>query len=143
MGQLRQVFNDTEAEVLWPIVGAVEETELLAGAKTKPDKSLIYPVDSKQLPRELAAVEWPPENFPIRHTKIREGKVCNVQEFLFPTLCLLMFSVVVYMTSSGDPSAMASSCRLTGKGRRNSPALQISRISKNSVQNHKRSCLST
>ena len=59
--QLRQVFNDTDAEVLWLIVGAPEELELLLNAKTKPDLSLIYPVDPKQLPRELAGVEWPPQ----------------------------------------------------------------------------------
>src|SRR5919197_2370512 len=51
--QLRQVFNDTNAEVLWLIVGAPEETEFLPGAETKPDMSLIYPVDPKQLPKEL------------------------------------------------------------------------------------------
>jgi mannose-6-phosphate isomerase-like protein (cupin superfamily) len=60
--QLRQVFNDTEAEVLWLVVGAPEELELLATATTKPDLSLIYPVDPKQLPRELAGVEWPPKS---------------------------------------------------------------------------------
>jgi mannose-6-phosphate isomerase-like protein (cupin superfamily) len=59
--RLRQVFNDTDAEVLWLVVGAPEETEFLPGAKTKPDLSLIYPVDPKQLPKELAGVEWPPE----------------------------------------------------------------------------------
>jgi mannose-6-phosphate isomerase-like protein (cupin superfamily) len=57
--ELRQVFNDSEAEVLWLIVGAPEETELLSGAKGKPDISLIYPVDPKQLPKELSGVEWP------------------------------------------------------------------------------------
>jgi len=60
--QLRQVFNDTDAEVLWLIVGAPEETELLPTAKIKPDLSLIYPVDPKQLPEELAGVEWPPKS---------------------------------------------------------------------------------
>ena len=60
--QLRQVFNDTDSEVLWLIVGAPEETELLPDAKTKPDMSVIYPVDPKQLPEELAGVAWPPEN---------------------------------------------------------------------------------
>ena len=60
--QLRQVFNDTEADVLWLIVGAPEETEFLPGAKTRPDMSLIYPVDPKQLPKELAGVEWPPRS---------------------------------------------------------------------------------
>jgi uncharacterized cupin superfamily protein len=59
--QLRQVFNDTETEVLWLIVAAPEEVEFLPGAKTKPDMSLIYPVDPKQLPKELAGAEWPPE----------------------------------------------------------------------------------
>ena len=57
--QLRQVFNDTDADVLWLIVGAPEELEFLPDAKTKPDMSLIYPVDPKQLPEELAGVEWP------------------------------------------------------------------------------------
>jgi mannose-6-phosphate isomerase-like protein (cupin superfamily) len=60
-GQLRQVFNDTDAEVLRLIVGAPEELEFLPGAKTKPDMTLIYPVDPKQLPKELAGVEWPPK----------------------------------------------------------------------------------
>ena len=60
--QLRQVFNDTESDVLWLIVGAPEEVEFLSGAKTKPDMSLIYPVDPKQLPKDLAGVEWPPKS---------------------------------------------------------------------------------
>jgi len=59
--QLRQVFNDTDVEVLWLIMGAPEETEFFPGATSKPDMSLIYPVDPKQLPRELAGVEWPRE----------------------------------------------------------------------------------
>src|SRR6266550_572543 len=59
--QLRQVFNDTDAEVLWLIVGAPEELEFLPGAKTKPDTLLIYPVDPKQLPKELLGVQWPPK----------------------------------------------------------------------------------
>jgi mannose-6-phosphate isomerase-like protein (cupin superfamily) len=59
--EVRQVFNDTEAEVLWLIVAAPEETEFLSAAKTKPDMSLIYPVDPKQLPKELAGVDWPPK----------------------------------------------------------------------------------
>ena len=57
--QLRQVFNDTDAEVLWLIVGAPEELEFLPGATTKPDMSLIYPTDPTQLPKELAGVQWP------------------------------------------------------------------------------------
>ncbi len=56
--QLRQMFNDTDTDVLWLIVGAPEEAEALPGAKT--DMSLFYPVDPKQLPKELAGVEWPP-----------------------------------------------------------------------------------
>jgi mannose-6-phosphate isomerase-like protein (cupin superfamily) len=60
-GSLRQVFNDTEAEVLWLIVGAPEEVEFLPTAMQKPDMSQIYPVDPKQLPKELNGVEWPPK----------------------------------------------------------------------------------
>jgi mannose-6-phosphate isomerase-like protein (cupin superfamily) len=59
--QLRQVFNDTDAEVLWLIIGGPEELELLQGAKSQIDLSLIYPVDPKQLPKELAGAEWPPK----------------------------------------------------------------------------------
>src|SRR5213595_2697149 len=59
--QLRQVFNDTDSEVLWLIVGAPEELEFLPDAKSKPDISLIYPVDPKQLPKEFSGVEWPPK----------------------------------------------------------------------------------
>ncbi|OLC29181.1 MAG: cupin [Verrucomicrobia bacterium 13_1_40CM_4_54_4] len=58
--QLRQVFNDTETDVLWLVVAAPEEAELLPDAKT--DMSLFYPVDPKQLPRELAGLEWPPKS---------------------------------------------------------------------------------
>jgi mannose-6-phosphate isomerase-like protein (cupin superfamily) len=60
--QLRQVFNDTDSEVLWLIVGAPEETEFLPGSSAKPDFSLIYPTDPKQLPPELAGAEWPPKS---------------------------------------------------------------------------------
>ena len=60
--QLRQVFNDTDDEVLWLIVGAPEELEFLQGSKSKMDLSLIYPVDPKQLPNELADVKWPPND---------------------------------------------------------------------------------
>jgi mannose-6-phosphate isomerase-like protein (cupin superfamily) len=54
--QLRQVFNDTDNEVLWLIVGAPEEPP--PGAQL--DMSQIYPVDPKQLPPELAGRQWPP-----------------------------------------------------------------------------------
>ena len=60
-GQLRQVFNDTDDEVLWLIVGAPEELEFLQGSKSKIDFSQIYPVDPKQLPNELSGIEWPPK----------------------------------------------------------------------------------
>jgi hypothetical protein len=59
--QLRQVFNDTDAEVLWLILGAPEELEFLQGSKSKMDLSLIYPTDPTQLPKELAGAQWPPK----------------------------------------------------------------------------------
>jgi mannose-6-phosphate isomerase-like protein (cupin superfamily) len=59
--QLRQVFNDTDAEVLWLILGAPEELEFLQGSKSKMDLSLIYPTDPTKLPPELAGVQWPPK----------------------------------------------------------------------------------
>ena len=56
---LRQIFNDTDTEVLWLIVGAPEaEFE----PHEKGDMSLIYPVDPKQLPPELKGAEWPPKS---------------------------------------------------------------------------------
>src|SRR5579864_2882097 len=54
--QLRQVFNDTDTEVLWFIIGAPEELEFLQGSKSQMDLSLIYPVDPTQLPKELSGV---------------------------------------------------------------------------------------
>src|SRR5215467_7622569 len=48
--QLRQVFNDTDTGVLWLIVGAPEK-ELAPGEEL--DQKLVYPVDPKQLPKEL------------------------------------------------------------------------------------------
>lgn len=61
--QLRQVFNDTNEEVLWLIIGAPEELEFLQGSKsTQMDLSLIYPTDPTQLPKELTGVEWPPKS---------------------------------------------------------------------------------
>lgn len=59
--QLRQVFNDTDEDVLWLIVGGPEELEFRQGSKSAIDLSLIYPVDPKQLPPELAGVRWPPK----------------------------------------------------------------------------------
>ncbi|MBA3273193.1 MAG: cupin domain-containing protein [Chthoniobacterales bacterium] len=58
--RLRQVFNDTDAEVLWLIIGAPEELEFLQGSKSQLDLSLFYPVDPKQLPPELGDADWPP-----------------------------------------------------------------------------------
>jgi mannose-6-phosphate isomerase-like protein (cupin superfamily) len=54
---LRQVFNDTDAEVLWLIVGA-PEAEL--EAHEKGNMSLFYPVEPTQLPLELKGFQWPP-----------------------------------------------------------------------------------
>jgi mannose-6-phosphate isomerase-like protein (cupin superfamily) len=53
---LRQVFNDTESEVLWLIVSAPE-----LEPHQKGDMSLFYPVDPKQLPKELSGIDWPPK----------------------------------------------------------------------------------
>ena len=53
---LRQVFNDTDAEALWLIVGAPEKE--LESSETL-DPKLLYPVDPTQLPKELAGVQWP------------------------------------------------------------------------------------
>jgi hypothetical protein len=46
--------------VLWLVISAPEELELLQGSKSKMDLSPIYPADPKQLPKELAGVEWLP-----------------------------------------------------------------------------------
>lgn len=54
---LRQVFNDTESDVLWLIAGA-PEAELGPGKEL--DQKLFYPTDPKQLPKELSGTVWPP-----------------------------------------------------------------------------------
>ena len=55
---LRQVFNDSDSEVLWLIVGAPEK-------EFEPDEvgnmSLTYPVEPTQLPPELEGAAWPPK----------------------------------------------------------------------------------
>lgn len=55
---LRQIFNDTDSEVLWLVVGAPE-------AELEPHEvgnmSLFYPVEPTQLPPELKGAEWPPK----------------------------------------------------------------------------------
>jgi mannose-6-phosphate isomerase-like protein (cupin superfamily) len=61
--QLRQVFNDTDAEVLWLIVGGPEELEFLQGSRSPAvDLSRIYPTDPTELPPELRGVVWPPQS---------------------------------------------------------------------------------
>jgi hypothetical protein len=53
-----RVFNDTESEVLWLVIGA-PEAELERGEEQ--DKTRFYPIDPKQLPKELAGAVWPPK----------------------------------------------------------------------------------
>lgn len=60
--QLRQVFNDTDEEVLWLIIGGPEELEFVQGSQSKVDLSLFYPKDPTELPKELAGVTWPPKD---------------------------------------------------------------------------------
>lgn len=54
---LRQVFNDTDEEALWLIVGAPEDVLNPADAESRP---LFYPRNPKELPKELEGVNWPP-----------------------------------------------------------------------------------
>jgi mannose-6-phosphate isomerase-like protein (cupin superfamily) len=61
---LRQVFNDTDEEVLWLIIGAPEELEFLKGSLSAMDLSLIYPQDPTELPAELDGKVWPPPSIP-------------------------------------------------------------------------------
>ena len=58
---LRQVFNDSDTEVLWLIVGAPDK-EL--EPHQQGDMSLFYPTDPKQLPPELKDTPWPPTQKP-------------------------------------------------------------------------------
>jgi len=58
--EMRQVFNDTDEEVLWLIIGGPEELEFLQGSKSKVDLSLFYPTDPTELPPELSGAAWPP-----------------------------------------------------------------------------------
>lgn len=59
---LRQVFNDTDSEVLWLILGGPEELEFLQGSKSAMDLSKIYPTDPTALPPELEGHVWPPKD---------------------------------------------------------------------------------
>ena len=52
--QLRQVFNDTDTDVLWLIVGAPQEDP------TTGPREQFYPEDPRQLPPELSGHSWPP-----------------------------------------------------------------------------------
>ncbi len=54
--QMRQVFNDTDKEALWLIMGA-PDNEIPKGDKL--DLTKFYPSDPKQLPKELEGLEWP------------------------------------------------------------------------------------
>ena len=54
---MRQVFNDTDTEVLWLILGAPEKE---FGPGESFDIKLFWPTDPKQLPKELEGVVWPP-----------------------------------------------------------------------------------
>jgi hypothetical protein len=62
---LHQVFNDTDAEAFWHIIGAPEELEFLKGSKSKVDFSPFYPVDPTQSRRN-----WPAWTGP-RRRKLR------------------------------------------------------------------------
>ena len=55
--QLRQVFNDTDDEVLWLIIGAPEELEFLQGSKSKIDLRPIIRWIRDRCPRKLASAE--------------------------------------------------------------------------------------
>lgn len=55
---MRQVFNDTDTDVLWLIMGAPEKE---FGPGESFDLKLFWPTDPKQLPKELAGVDWPPK----------------------------------------------------------------------------------
>jgi mannose-6-phosphate isomerase-like protein (cupin superfamily) len=50
---LRQVFNDTQEEVLWLIFGAPRHENTV-------DPSAFYPENPRQLPAELQQRKWPP-----------------------------------------------------------------------------------
>jgi mannose-6-phosphate isomerase-like protein (cupin superfamily) len=55
---VRQIFNDSDTESLWLIVGAPEKE---FEPREVGNLSLLYPSDPKQLPPELAGVTWPPQ----------------------------------------------------------------------------------
>jgi uncharacterized cupin superfamily protein len=51
---LRQVFNDTDQEVLWLILGAPRN-------EPTGDRAAFYPEDPRTLPPELEGRTWPPK----------------------------------------------------------------------------------
>lgn len=57
-GSMRQVFNDTDGEVLWLMLGAPENE---FGPGEEFDINLFWPEDPKQLPAEMEGMTWPPE----------------------------------------------------------------------------------
>jgi mannose-6-phosphate isomerase-like protein (cupin superfamily) len=55
---VRQIFNDSDADTLWLVVGAPEkELEVHEIG----NMSLFYPVEPTQLPPELEGAVWPPK----------------------------------------------------------------------------------
>lgn len=56
--ELRQVFNPTDEDTLWLILGAPDH-ELEPGETF--DLSRYYPEDPTQLPPEMAGTVWPPK----------------------------------------------------------------------------------
>jgi mannose-6-phosphate isomerase-like protein (cupin superfamily) len=55
---MRQVFNDTDTDVLWLMIGAPDKE---FGPDEVFDIKRFWPTDPTQLPAELAGVEWPPK----------------------------------------------------------------------------------
>ena len=53
---LRQIFNDSDEETLWLIVGAPDKEF----DSNQIDFRQLYPVEPTQLPPELEGVSWPP-----------------------------------------------------------------------------------
>lgn len=54
---MRQIFNDSETEVLWLILGAPDRE---FGPGETFDLRRFWPENPKQLPKELDGVVWPP-----------------------------------------------------------------------------------
>lgn len=58
---MRQIFNDSDTESLWLIIGAPER-EFEPGEPF--DLKRFWPEEPSQLPKELAGAVWPPKNAP-------------------------------------------------------------------------------